>query len=582
MNDFILSGLIFTPLLAALVVLLMPIRLQKPMKAVALLGTLVQMGLAILLYFRFDGAALSNGQQGYQFVEKLNWINFSLGTLGRFQIEYFVGVDGVSISMVLLTGIIGVIGVISSWTIKKNVKGYFLLYLLLMTSVMGCFLALDFFLFYLFFEFMLLPMYFLIGIWGGPKREYAAIKFFIYTLVGSLFILIVMIGLYTSVIDPAATAAQLGLLEKGTAINANAIAQVQQLLQQNTINSAEMVRTFSIPAMMEPANFIPGSLLHVLSGTVLWDLPLRFIAFLLLFAGFAIKVPSVPVHTWLPDAHVEAPTPISVLLAAILLKVGGYGLIRIVYPIFPDAGAYFSVLVGGLGVLSIIYGALCALAMNDLKKLIAYSSVSHMGFVLLGLASLTAEGVNGAIYMMFSHGIISAMLFLVVGVIYDRAHDRMILNFRGLAKRMPAYTTFVVIAFFASLGLPGFSGFISELLVLVGGFSAPEVTGLLPRWLTIVAVFGLLLAAAYYLWALQRMFFGKYWIFPELREKAILTDLNAREYLMLVPLAILALLFGIFPHLLLDKIGVTATGFTELVLQNGQEQLHMVLSSMRR
>jgi len=577
--NFILSSLIFTPLLAALVVLLLPVSRQKSIKAVTLLGTLVQMTLAILLYVQFDGSAFANGQQGYQFVEKLHWIGFSLGTLGRFQIDYFVGVDGISISMVLLTGIIGVIGVISSWTITKNVKGYFLLYLLLLTSVMGCFLALDFFLFYLFFEFMLLPMYFLIGMWGGPKREYAAIKFFIYTLVGSLFILIVMIGLYTSVIDPQATAVQLGLIGKGLPAAPAAVLQVQQMLQQNVINSADMVRTFSIPAMMEPANFIPGSMLHVLSGVELWHLPIRFIAFLLLFAGFAIKVPSVPVHTWLPDAHVEAPTPVSVLLAAILLKVGGYGLIRIVYPIFPDAGAYFSILVGGLGVLSIIYGALNALAMNDLKKMIAYSSVSHMGFVLLGLASLTTEGVNGAIYMMFSHGIISAMLFLVVGVIYDRAHDRAIQNFRGLAKVMPAYTTFVVIAFFASLGLPGFSGFISELLVLLGGFSAPEATGMLPRWLTVVAVFGLLLSAAYYLWALQRMFFGKFWIFPELRAKAVITDLNFREYLLLVPLAVLALLFGIFPNLLLDKISVAVTGMTELVLQNGQEQLEMVLST---
>nr|WP_242920697.1 NADH-quinone oxidoreductase subunit M [Pontibacter liquoris] len=554
-------------------------RLQLPIKAAALLGALAQLVLAVFLYFRFDGAALANGQQGYQFAEKLHWIGFSLGTLGRFQIDYFVGVDGISISMVLLTGIVGVIGVISSWNIKKNIKGYFLLYLLLLTSVMGCFLALDFFLFYLFFEFMLLPMYFLIGIWGGPKREYAAIKFFIYTLVGSLLILIVMIGLYTSVIDPVATATQLGLLQKGVA-SADAIRQVQQLLQQNAISSADLVRTFSIPAMMEPANFIPDSLLHVLSGVQLWHLPIRFIAFLLLFAGFAIKVPSVPVHTWLPDAHVEAPTPISVLLAAILLKVGGYGLIRIVYPVFPDAGAYFAILVGGLGVLSIIYGALNALAMNDLKKLIAYSSVSHMGFVLLGLASLTTEGVNGAVYMMFSHGIISAMLFLLVGVIYDRAHNRAIQNFRGLARVMPAYTTFVVIAFFASLGLPGFSGFISELLVLMGGFSAPEANGLLPRWLTVVAVLGLLLAAAYYLWALQRMFFGKFWIFPELRQKAKITDLSFREYLMLVPLALLALLFGIFPNLLLNKISVAVNGITELVLQNGQEQLHMVLSTL--
>ncbi|MCC9136272.1 NuoM family protein [Pontibacter silvestris] len=578
--NFILSSLICTPLLAALVVLLMPGYLQKPIKAVALLGTLVQMGLSLLLYVSFDGNAYADGRSGYQYVEKLNWIGLSLGSLGQFQIEYFVGVDGISVSMVLLTGIVGVIGVISSWTIQKQVKGYFLLYLLLLTSVMGCFLALDLFLFYLFFEFMLLPMYFLIGIWGGPKREYAAIKFFIYTLVGSLFILIVMIGLYTSVIDPQATARQLGLVGNGVPVPVAVILEVQQMLQDNTIATTDLVRTFSIPAMMDSANFIPDSLLHIMSDVTLWDKPIRFVAFLLLFAGFAIKVPVVPVHTWLPDAHVEAPTPISVLLAAVLLKVGGYGLVRIVYPVFPDAAAYFSVFVGGLGVLSIIYAALCALAMNDLKKLIAYSSVSHMGFVLLGLASLTTEGVNGAIYMMFSHGIISAMLFLVVGVIYDRAHNRMIVNFRGLASAMPAYTAFVVIAFFASLGLPGFSGFISELLVLLGGFRAPEATGLLPRWLTIVAVIGLLLAAAYYLWALQRMFFGKYWIFPELREQAVISDLNLREYLMLVPLAILALLFGIFPSLLLNKIGVAVTGFSELVLQNGQEQLNIVLSSI--
>lgn len=580
--NYTLSSLIFLPLLAALVVLLMPTRMQQGIKAVTLGGTLLQLAVAVWLYLGFDGASVANGQTGYQFVEKLNWIGFSLGNLGRFQIEYFVGVDGVSIGMVLLTGIVGVIGVISSWNITKNVKGYFLLYLLLMTSVMGCFLALDFFLFYLFFEFMLLPMYFLIGIWGGPKREYAALKFFIYTLIGSLFILVVMIGLYTSVIDPEATAQQMGLVGQNVPASLDLIRQMQQMLQQGTIAEADMVRTFSIPAMMEPANFIPGSLLHVFSGVTLFDLPLRFVAFLLVLAGFLIKVPSVPVHTWLPDAHVEAPTPISVLLAAILLKVGGYGLIRIVYPVFPDAGAYFSTFVGGLGVLSIIYGALCALAMNDLKKLIAYSSVSHMGFVLLGLASLTNEGVNGAIYMMFSHGLISAMLFLVVGVIYDRAHDRMILNFRGLAKRMPAYTAFVVVAFFASLGLPGFSGFVAELLVLLGSFSAPEATGMLPRWMAVVAVIGLLLSAAYYLWALQRMFFGKYWIFPELREKAIISDLTKREYLMLVPLAILALLFGIFPHLLLDKTGMSVTGFTELVLRNGQEQLNILQAILQR
>jgi len=574
--NYILSSLIFIPILTVLLILCLPARLQNGIRLLSLLATAAQLILAVWLFWNFQPASAIGGSM-YQYVEQVNWIHLNLQSLGQLQIQYYLGVDGISLSMVLLTGIIGFIGVISSWQISKNVKAYFALYLLLLGSVMGCFLALDLFLFYLFFEFMLLPMYFLIGIWGGPRREYAAIKFFIYTLIGSLLILVVMIGLYTSVIDPTATAANLSASFGSEETSGTARQQVQQLLQQGNIPAEKLVHTFSIPAMYQPQNFIPGSLLHGMSQKILWGLPVRLLAFLLLFIGFAIKLPMVPVHTWLPDAHVEAPTPISVLLASLLLKVGGYGLVRVLYPIFPDGGIYFAYLVGGLGVLSIIYGAMCALAMSDLKKLIAYSSVSHMGFVLLGLASLTAEGANGAMYQMFSHGLISGMLFIVTGVIYDRSRSRIIQNFRGLAFAMPAFTALVVVAFFASLGLPGFSGFIAELLVLLGAFTSSGVSGMLPRWLAVVATGGLLLGAAYYLWALQRMFFGKFWVHPAIMEKPIMPDITKREYSMLVPLAILALLFGLFPSLLLDKISPALNQWVESVLLLGKEQIAVVL-----
>ncbi len=567
--DHLLSLLIFLPLLAALLILAMPARFVTVIRAIALLATLAAFGLSLVAWFSFQPATT-----GYQFVEKADWFGLQLSRLGYFQVQYFLGADGLSIAMVLLTGIIGVIGIISSWNLEtKNPKGYFALYLLLLASVMGCFLALDMFLFYLFFEFMLLPMYFLIGIWGGPKREYAAIKFFIYTLIGSLLILVVMIGLYTSVIDPEATLMRAGL-------EVSSPTGLQFLLQSGKIPAESLVHTFSIPAMTNNANFIPGSMLHLLSDKTLWGYPVRLMAFLVLFVGFAIKIPVVPVHTWLPDAHVEAPTPISVLLAAILLKVGAYGLMRIAFPVLPEAAVYFSSFIAGLGVLSILYGAFCALAMSDLKKLIAYSSVSHMGFVLLGLASLTVEGMNGAIYQLFSHGLISAMLFLVVGVLYDRYHNRQISSFRGLAATMPGYTFLVVVAFFASLGLPGLSGFIAELLVLLGAFTSASANGLLSRWFAVLAAFGILLGAAYYLWALQRMFFGKFWIQPDLRTEAAPTDLTAREYVMLVPLAMLILAFGIFPHLLLDKVSPAAVGFVNAILEEGKSALPEILNQL--
>lgn len=532
MNSILLSILVFTPLIGALVIVVLPASKKQLYKFVALGVSVVQAIIATKIYSSFNTTLGGiNEEASFQFIEKTNWISLELGSMGRLSIDYFLGVDGLSISMVLLSVIVLFIAVISSWNVTEKAKGYFSLFLILNAAIIGCFVALDFFLFYVFFEFMLLPMYFLIGIWGGKRREYASIKFFLYTLLGSIFILVVMIGLYMSVEQPG------------------------------------VGHTFSLLAMMNEDNFVANSILSVSSTHTILGFSTRNLAFLLLFIGFAIKVPAVPFHTWLPDAHVQAPTAISVVLAGILLKIGGYGLIRIAYPIFPDGALHFSWLVGILGVLSIIYGAFNALASNDLKKMIAYSSVSHMGFVLLGLAALTIEGVTGAIYQMFSHGIISAGLFLVAGVIYDRTKDREINNYSGLAHKMPHYTVVVVILFFASLGLPGFSGFIAEILVFLGAFNSE----ILPKWMAIVATLGLLLSAAYYLWTIQRMFFGKFFVRKkELNEQ--LSDLTTREYLMFVPLVALALLFGIFPHFLIDLINASVESFIAFLQNTGVAQ----------
>ena len=535
-----LSLIVFLPILAGLVILAVPSSQKQIIRIVSLLAALAQGVVAILIWRAYDPSlpGITAGPGGsplgsFQFVEKLPWIGLKLGGMASLNIEYFLGVDGISVTMIILTALVSAIGVLSSWTIQKQVKGYFILYNLLASAMMGCFVALDFFLFYVFWELMLLPMYFLIGIWGGPNREYAAIKFFLYTLFGSVFMLLVMIGLYFSVLDP---------------VTGN--------------------HTFSLVAMANQANYIQDAILG--PHNVMW----RYIAFAVLFIGFAIKVPMFPFHTWLPDAHVEAPTPISVILAGVLLKLGTYGMMRINFPLFPEVFHASMYIIGIFGAINIIYGAFCALAQQDLKKMVAYSSISHMGYVLLGLAAGNSEGMVGALYQMFNHGTITAMLFLLVGVIYDRAHTRQIDKFGGLASYMPVYAAIVTVAWFASLGLPGLSGFISEALVFVGAFSS-----ITTRPIAMVSVLGILFGAAYLLWSLQRVFLGKrkpdaaydlevgadgheHIHFHDWKGKI---DLDARELTMLVPLVVITIFLGIYPMPVLGMITSSVNKLVEVL-----------------
>lgn len=531
----LLTLLIFIPLLFGLLIVVLPGSARHSFKYITLAATLVQLGLSLLLYFQFKtGAAYAgiNHEGQFQFVQKLPWISLQLGSMGRMQIDYFVGVDGISITLLVMSALVMVVAAISSWEIKTNLKGFFALFLILDMAVFGVFCSLDFFLFYLFYELMLLPLYFLIGMWGGARREYAAIKFFLYTLFGSVFMLLVMVGLYLSVKDPATGS-----------------------------------HTFNLVQMMNPANYDAGSVFSTLSHQTILGMPARMVGFVVLFIAFAIKVPVVPLHTWLPDAHVEAPTPVSIILAGVLLKIGGYGIIRICTGIFPDAAVSSAYWLGLLGVISILYGALNALAQRDLKRLIAYSSVSHMGFVLLGIASLTPEGISGAVMQMVSHGFLSSMLFFLVGVIYTRVHDRDIYNFRGLATTMPQYTLFVMVAFFASLGLPGFSAFIAEAFSLAGAFKSHSANGLLPQWMAVCGAIGILLSAAYLLWTLQRMFFGTESLKGGDAWKHALSDINWREKLALIPLALCALILGIMPSLVFGKINDSVLALVDFTKQ---------------
>jgi len=496
MGEHILSWMTFFPVIGAAVIAFIPSERKEIIKTVAAAAAAVPLVLAVQLFMSFD-----RGTSGFQFVEHYTWIK-------AFNIEYFMAIDGLSIPMVLLTALLSFICVIASWGINKSVKGYFALFLILEAGMMGVFCALDFFLFFVFWEVMLLPMYFLIGVWGGPRREYAAIKFFIYTFAGGVLMLLAMIAFYLNVSNPDTGA-----------------------------------HTFNMLHMFDQANHSPWLQLT----------NIRHILWIGLFISFAIKVPIFPFHTWLPDAHVEAPTAVSVILAGVLLKMGTYGILRISYPMLPDQAVWFSYALAVLGCINILYGAYCAMAQTDMKKLVAYSSVSHMGYVLLGMSAFTEAGINGAVLQMFNHGTITAMMFLCVGVIYDRAHTREINAFGGLGLQMPRYMSVFSLALFAALGLPGLSGFVSEAMIFMGVFPVH-------RTVAIISALGIIIGAAYVLWMLQRVFLG-----PKNDKWDDLPEINGREMFTLVPIGLIVILLGVYPMPVLNLMKVTLNNLIKVV-----------------
>ena len=560
----ILTWLVILPLIALPAILVVKKEKIEWAKWITLGVCVAQFLLTVIIYFTFKSQPATgvNLENQLAFIEKVDWISFQLGEHGVFSSQYFLGLDGLNVLLIVLSGFILLIAFIASWNIKKKQKAYYSLYLILASSIYGCFASLDLLVFYIFFEFMLLPMYFLIGIWGGERREYAAIKFFLYTLVGSMFILAAILGLYSSVIDPLKTGELLALTGSPEEI----ISKVQILLMEGGIHdSSKLVHTFNMTYLMDKDNFIPGSIFHFDNAHQLLGLGMRTWGFLFLFIGFAIKLPLIPLHTWLPDAHVEAPTPMSIILAGIMLKIGGYGMLRLAFPIFPDGAKELAWYIGLISVITIVYSAYVALGQKQLKKLIAYSSVSHMGFVVLGLISFNSLGVTGAMYQMISHGLISGMLFLAAGVIKDRTHNLQIENYSGLASKMPYFTAFVTIAFFASLALPGFSGFIGEVFIFLGAFTSASSIEIIPVWMVLIALFGVVLTAAYYLWTLQRMFFGKYWLKDETQWDPLLTDLTSRELGLFIAMGVLVLLFGILPSTLTDLINPSIEHLLKLI-----------------
>ncbi len=495
-----LSLIIFLPLVGGIIILFTSKTNETLLKGVALGASLASFVLSLFMtaLFKIGG--------GFQFVELGNWIP-SLG------IHYHLGVDGLSLPLIVLTALLSLLSVAYSWRMELRLKEYLFLFLLLETGMLGVFAALDFFLFYIFWEITLVPMYFLIGIWGGPRKEYAAIKFFLYTLVGSLAMLLAILVMY---------------------FNA----------QPHTFNMLTLIE--QQPLAAKP----------VLAALAFWGF----------FLSFAIKVPMWPFHTWLPDAHVEAPTAGSVILAGVLLKMGTYGFVRVSLPMLPEAFRIYAPAVAVLALLGIVYGALVAMAQTDLKKLVAYSSVNHMGYVMLGVASAAAAAgipekavaaataLNGAVFEMVAHGIITGALFLIVGVLYDfRAHTRGVDEFGGLGARLPMYSGITMVAMLASLGLPGLMGFVAEFFIFVGSF------GIFP-YLTVVAVTGVIFTAAMFLWTIQRIFLG-----PFNERWAALPDMDTREKISLMPLAVLMVIFGLYPRPLLDVINAAMTTLVAMV-----------------
>jgi len=504
----ILSLLLWLPMLGALMVLLIPRANEALVRNFAFAISIIDLALAALLFGMFIPE-----EAGFQMVEEFEW----LPGLGA---SYHLGVDGISLLLVLLTAFLAPLVILSTYSaVKDRVKGFMFSILLLQVGMLGAFLALDMFLFYVFWELMLIPMYFIIGIWGGERRIYAAVKFFLYTLFGSVLMLAAIIYVY-----------YIHMQQTGTATT---------------------------------------SLLGLYNTAFSWDEQVwLFGAFAL---AFAIKVPMFPFHTWLPDAHVEAPTAGSVILAAVLLKMGTYGFVRFAFPLFPLGAMEYVPIIAVLAVIGIIYGALVAMVQPDIKKLIAYSSVSHLGFVMLGTAALTPMAVSGGLIQMVNHGISTGLLFLLVGVIYERRHTRLISEFGGLAKAQPWYAVCFLVATLASVGLPGTNGFVGEFLVLVGTFNSdalPRIFGCNYAGMVLagVAGIGVILGAVYMLWMVQRVFFGPL----SNKKNQGLKDLSLREAFVMLPMIIVIFVIGLFPNIFLSRVEPSINAFVEDVRERGE------------
>jgi NADH-quinone oxidoreductase subunit M len=550
------SLIVFLPAATALLLCFIPKERSETIKLVSLAATIV-----VFLLTLYTAVPQPEGMEGpgFQFGEAARYMQdaFSIGWIDAFNIYYAMGIDGISFPLLVLTAFISMLAMWASWNITRQIKAYCILFLLLETGMLGVFLALDFFLFYVFWEVMLLPMYFLIGVWGGPRREYAAIKFFLYTLLGSVLMLVAILMLYYN--------SNLVTLAKVNERLPPAQRFWQQLNLDPSLSSARLaqlderehvVHTFNLLALAEMGQRTDlfdrdPFVLRVFGSEWFRGWSVQWWAFLLLFIGFAIKVPAVPVHTWLPDAHVEAPTPISMILAGILLKMGGYGIIRICYPVCPQAGFELAWFVTGVGVVSMLYGAFAAMAQKDFKRLVAYSSVSHMGYVLLGMGVWSATagnnfrpdywsmGMNGAMFQMIAHGISSPGMFFLVGVIYDRVHHRNLDEFGGLFARMPVYSGLAIGIFFAGLGLPGLCGFIGEVFVTLSAWSYS-------RTLAVISASTVILTAGYILWTLQRVYLG-----PEYRGPHAdhITPMTFREGAIASLLLAPAILLGVLPNI---------------------------------
>lgn len=505
-TSHILTIITFAPAVGALLILFYDRSRVRSIRMLALIVAILTFVLSLYLVAHFE-----TGNSDFQFTIDAPWIP-------SFGIDYSMGVDGISLFLILLTTVLSPVAILASWPIKDRVKEYFLFMLLLETGMIGVFVSLDLFLFYVFWEVMLVPMYFLIGVWGGARRVYAALKFVLYTMTGSVLMLVAILALY--------------------------------FLHGNATGTF----TFSYPQIQ---GALAGGRLVLPPVTELW----LFLAF---FIAFAIKIPLFPFHTWLPDAHVEAPTAGSVLLAGVLLKMGTYGLVRFSLPLFPNISHLFAPLISLLAIVGIIYGALVAMVQPDLKKLVAYSSVSHLGFIVLGIFSFTSQSMEGAIYQMLNHGISTGALFLLVGVIYERRHTRQIEEFGGLANPMPMYAAFFLVATLSSIGLPGLNGFVGEFLILLGTFGVN-------RSRAAFAAIGVILSAVYMLWMYQRVVWGQ----VTHDDNRNLRDLVGRERVMLIPLLILMLWMGIYSNHFLRPMDASVT---KLVNQMQNRQVEYALS----